>query len=263
MKDILYQVKNRVGIITLNRSAKKNAFDDSLLSQLQSILDEAINDDNVEVLLLNASGAHFSAGADIAWMQRMGELSESENHQDAMVLARVMFTLHHCPKPTVTAVQGAAFGGGVGLVAACDIAIATPTTRFCFSEIKLGLIPAVISPYVIKALGERTARWLFLSAEPFDGIQARQWNMVQYCVEENLLAEFSMNYAQKLAEMPPEALLSCKKLSFDVANQDITPELMQRTAALIAEKRVSAEGQLGLCAFLNKEKPDWKRKSHV
>ncbi|WP_028387972.1 enoyl-CoA hydratase-related protein [Legionella fairfieldensis] len=257
MTDLLNELQGRIYIITLNRVSKHNAFDDHLLAALQCCLDEAINDSQVRVILLKANGRHFSAGADLAWMQRMAQFDETENINDALVLARVMRTLHQSPKPTIAMVQGSAFGGGAGLAAACDIAIASRSARFCFSEVKLGLIPAVISPYVVKAIGERTAKHLFMTAEVFDADYAKQLHLVQHCVADEELWPFTLNYAEQIAKLAPQAVSACKSLVDQVSEQPVNEDLMRQTAVLIAKKRVSAEGQQGLQAFLNKETPHW------
>ncbi|KTC81454.1 enoyl-CoA hydratase [Legionella brunensis] len=254
---LLSELHNQIFIITLNRVDKHNAFDDSLLATLQTILDEAINNLQVRVILLKANGRHFSAGADLTWMQRMAQFNEEENLRDAMVLARVMSTLNQSPKPTIAVVQGSAFGGGAGLAAACDITIAASTARFCFSEAKLGLIPAVISPYVVKAIGERAAKWLFMTAETFHAEQAKQLGLVHYCIAENELGDFSLHLAEQITKLAPQAVRDCKSLVDNVVNKPIDEELLRYTASLIAKKRVSAEGQQGLHAFLNKETPNW------
>ena len=168
MSDVLSELQEHVLLITLNRIKKHNAFDDTLLNDLQLILDHAQDNQQVRVIILKSNGRHFSAGADLAWMQRMATFSEEENLADAKRLAHLMYSLYNSKKPTIAMVQGAAMGGGAGLVAACDVAIASHTAHFCFSEVKLGLIPAVISPYVIKAIGARAATSLFMSAELFD-----------------------------------------------------------------------------------------------
>lgn len=257
MTDILYETQNHVHILTLNRVNKHNAFDDNLLTDLQLLLDKAIADPSIRVIVLKANGKHFSAGADLAWMQRMAAFSEAENLADAKVLARVMYTLNQSPKPTIAIVQGAAYGGGAGLVAACDIALAAHTAQFCFSEVKLGLIPAVISPYVVKAIGEKAATWLFMSAELFDAKRAFELQLVQHCVPEDELLAYGLHYAQQIAQLAPGAVRAAKALVRKVAHQPITEELQHITADLIAKQRVSAEGQQGLQAFLNKEKPTW------
>lgn len=257
MNDLLSELKDRIFIITLNRVAKSNAFDDHLLLNLQQTLEEALANPVARVIILKANGRHFSAGADLAWMQRMAEFNEAENIKDAMVLARVMYTLNQSPKPTIAMIQGSAFGGGAGFAAACDIAIAASTARFCFSEVKLGLIPAVISPYVIKAIGERVAKSLFMTSEIFDAEKAKKIHLVQHCVNYEELESFTLNYAKQIADQAPEALNACKSLINQVSGRIINEELMLQTATLIAKKRVSAEGQKGLRAFLNNEIPNW------
>lgn len=257
MSDLLTELADRVYIISLNRIEKHNAFDDQLLAELQSTLDQAITNPQVRAIILRANGKHFSAGADLSWMQRMAAFSEEENVQDALVLAKVMHTLHHSPKPTLAVVQGAAFGGGAGLAAACDIALAATTARFCFSEVKLGLIPAVISPYVVKAIGERAAKHLFMTAEIFDAEKARNLQLVQHCVSEEKLDDFSLDYAQGITRLAPQAVSACKTLVDQVSNKPVDQQVLEQTALLIAKKRVSAEGQLGLKAFLNKETANW------
>lgn len=255
--NLLIEQQKHVLLITFNRIEKHNAFDDVLLTDLQIALDAAQDDAETRVIVLKSNGRHFSAGADVSWMQRMAQFSEEENRADAEVLARVMFTLNKSPKPTIAMVQGAAFGGGAGLVAACDIAIAGQSAKFCFSEVKLGLIPAVISPYVIKAIGERAATWLFMSAEQFDAKRAYELQLIQHCVADEELLSYTMNYAQTIAQLPPNAVLETKSLVRHVANRPIDETLQIQTAALIAKKRVSAEGQRALQAFLKKETVRW------
>ncbi|MCA0404477.1 MAG: enoyl-CoA hydratase/isomerase family protein [Proteobacteria bacterium] len=257
MSNLNAELKDKLFILTLNRSEKHNAFDDLILKDMQAFLDEAINTPKARAIILRANGKHFSAGADLNWMQRMVSFSQEENEQDAMVLAKVMHTLHTSPKPTLALVQGSAFGGGAGLAAACDIAIAAENARFCFSEVKLGLIPAVISPYVVNAIGARAANHLFISAEMFDAEKAQQLGLVQKIVTEDLLLDFGLDYAMQLTKLAPEAIAQSKKLVADIANQPIDESLLEKTAALIAKKRISAEGQKGLKAFLNKETPNW------
>ena len=252
MLNLLTEIKNQVFFMTLNRMEKHNAFDDELILTLQQALNDAIQNSDVRVIVLRANGKNFSAGADLAWMQRMASFTEAENLADAQQLANLLFTLYTCPKPTLAMVQGAAFGGGAGLVAACDIAIAADSARFCFSEVKLGLIPAVISPYVIRAIGERAATWLFMSAETIDAERAANLNLIQYHVKDEALLSYTMDYVTKLINLPAEALQDCKALVRTVTNNPIDTALQTKTAGLIAKKRCSAEGQAGLQAFLNK-----------
>ncbi|WP_133137324.1 enoyl-CoA hydratase-related protein [Legionella rowbothamii] len=257
MSDLLFEIQDHLCLLTLNRVSKHNAFDNSVLAEMQSKLDAAVASPQVRVIIIKANGKHFSAGADLSWMQDMALYSEEENLNDAMVLARLMYTLNQSPKPTLAMVHGAAFGGGAGLAAACDIAIAATSARFCFSEVKLGLIPAVISPYVVKAIGERNAKTLFMSAEIFDASKALALGLVQHCVAEEELLEFTLNYAQQISNNAPDAVKASKNLAAQVANQPINEALLYYTASLIAKKRVSPEGQQGLNAFLNKKTPNW------
>jgi len=254
MSDILSELQDHILLITLNRVNKHNAFDDTLLCELQQILDKAASDSDIRAIILKANGQHFSAGADLAWMQRMAHFSEEENVADANILAKLMLTLHQHPKPTIAMVQGAAMGGGVGLVAACDIAIAATTAKFCFSEVKLGLIPAVISPYVIKAIGERATLGLFMSAETFDAKRALELQLVQHCVAEEELLPYTLKYAQQLTQWPAGAVKAAKSLVRQVAGMPIDEKVQHLTATLIAKQRVSAEGQHGLKTFLEKKK---------
>lgn len=257
MSDLLNEIQERLCLLTINRVNKHNAFDDQLLAAMLEQLNDAINNPKVNVIVLKANGKHFSAGADLGWMQRMAQFSKEENQKDALVLARVMYTLSQSPKPTIAMVQGSAFGGGAGLAAACDTVIAANTARFCFSEVKLGLIPAVISPYVVKAIGVRAAKSLFMSAEVFDANRAMEFNLIHHCISETELLEFTLQYARQVSNNAPEAVRAAKKLAEYVNNKPIDEELMHYTAALIAEKRVSFEGQHGIQAFLNKETPNW------
>lgn len=266
MSDLLSEIHDHLCILTLNRVSKHNAFDNHLLTEIQEQLNSAIADSHVRVIVLKANGTHFSAGADLAWMQNMAAFNEEENVKDAMVLGNVMYTLNKSPKPTVAMVHGSAFGGGAGLAAACDLAIASQSARFCFSEVKLGLVPAVISPYVVQAVGERNAKALFMSAEIFDASKALALHLVQHCVPEEHLLEFTLNYAQQIANNAPEAVRASKQLVTYIADKKIDEELVYYTASVIAQKRISAEGQHGLNAFLKKETPNWsknQRGTHV
>jgi methylglutaconyl-CoA hydratase len=185
-------------------------------------------------------------------MQRMAEFSEEENFEDAKILARVMHTLYHLKKPTIAMVQGAAIGGGAGLVAACDVSIAAQSATFCFSEVKLGLIPAVISPYVIKAIGERVASGLFMSAETFNAKRALELNLIQHTVPDDELLLYTRQYAQQMAALPISAVSAAKSLVRQVAHLPIDEKSQHLTASLIAKQRVSPEAQKGLKSFLNK-----------
>lgn len=253
MTFLITEYKNNSCWLTLNRVEKSNAFDDQLINELIKAIDEAVANPDVRAIVLKANGKHFSAGADLAWMKRMALYSEEENFTDACELAQLMSRLYHSPKPCIAMIQGAAFGGGAGLAAACDIAIAADNALFCFSEVKLGLIPAVISPYVVKAIGERATKALFITAEAFNAERAQQLGLVQHCVDLASLESFTEKHVEAIINNAPIAVCDAKKLVEKVVNRPIDQELIEETAMLIAKKRVSEEGQNCLQAFLNKK----------
>lgn len=260
--DILIDSERHDGVLWLwlNRPAVNNAFDDRVIAQLTAALDAAATDDTVRAVVLGGRGKHFSAGADFHWMQRMVELDHAGNVADAMELARLMRTLHELPKPTVALVQGAAYGGAVGLACCCDIVLAADNATFCLSEVKLGLIPAVISPYVIAAMGARQATRWFLTAEVFDARQAQAIGVAHEVVPVDELPARVQALLTALRQNGPQAVRAAKQLIHDVAGQPIDNELMQLTAERIAGIRVGAEGQEGLRAFLGKRPPAWRTK---
>lgn len=257
MSDLLSEIQDNICLLTINRANKRNAFDNHLLAEMSTQLEKANANPHIRVIILKGNGEHFSAGADLNWMKSMADFNEQENFKDALVLGHLMYNLYHSPKPTLAMVQGSAFGGGAGLAATCSIAIAATSARFCFSEVKLGLIPAVISPYVVKAIGERAAQMLFMSGEVFDASRALSLNLVQHCVADDQLFEFTFKYATQISNNAPDAVKQSLQLARYVANKPINEELMHYTASLIAQKRTSAEGQQGLNAFLNKTTPQW------
>lgn len=257
MSDLVYDLQDHISLLTINKVQKRNAFDNPLLLAMTQLIERATMDSKVRVIILKANGAHFCAGADLGWMNSMVAFSEEDNIKDALVLANLMYCLYHCPKPIIAMIQGSAFGGGAGLAAASSIAIAGASARFCFSEVKLGLIPAVISPYVVKAIGERPAQALFMSGEVFNATKALSLKLIHHCVPDDELFEFTLNYAQQISHNAPEAVKQSLQLVRYVANKPIDKELISYTASLIAKKRVSEEGQQGLNAFLNKETPNW------
>lgn len=254
-----FHIKQRVAYVTLNRPEKHNAFDDSVIAELQQAFDQAARDTSVRALVLAAEGKSFSAGADLGWMQRMAGYSLAENRRDADALAKMLHTLNTLPFPTLARVQGAAFGGAVGLVSCCDLAVASPRASFCLSEVKIGLIPATISPYVIAALGERAARRYFLTAERFSADAAKALGLVSEIADEAELDAVIDTLLSTLLANGPAALCAAKKLVADVSNHPIDQTLIDDTSARIAAIRVSPEGQEGLQAFLQKRKPQWQR----
>ena len=246
--------------VTLNRPDVHNAFDDKLIALLTRELDALDRNPTVGVVVLAAAGKSFCAGADLKWMRRMAEYSEAENQADAEALAALMKTLNRLSKPTVAEVQGAAYGGGVGLICCCDIAIASEAAQFSISEVKLGLIPSVISPYVVAVIGERQARRYALGAETFDAIEAKRIGLVhEVTAAEDLQAAVDAMVEALLAN-GPAAMVETKDQIAGVANRPVDDRLIAATAARIARIRVSDEGREGVAAFLEKRKPGWARK---
>lgn len=248
-----------VGYVTLTRGEIHNAFDDQLITALTSAFKAMEKNSDVEVVVLNAEGKSFSAGADLNWMRRMADYSWEKNFQDSKALAKLMHTIYSMSKPTVCMVQGAAFGGGVGLVACCDIVIASERASFCLSEVKLGLIPAVISPYVVKAIGERQAQRYFLTAERFKANQARDFGLVHVVVAEDELENKSNDIISTLLSNGPQAVVAAKDLIRAVEGKTIEQNLMDETAKRIADIRASEQGKEGLNAFLEKRPADWSK----
>ncbi|MBT8450256.1 MAG: enoyl-CoA hydratase/isomerase family protein [Gammaproteobacteria bacterium] len=243
--------------VTLNRPEIHNAFDDQLIAEITTTFQALAKDDAVRVVILSSEGRSFSAGADLNWMRRMADFSEEENFEDSLKLAECMYSIYQMPCPVIAKVQGAAFGGGVGLVACCDIAIASKHASFCLSEVKLGLIPAVISPYVIQAMGRRQAQRYFVSAEKFNANQAKRMGLVTDVLEAELLNDHVMALAKQIASNGPEAVIAAKRLINTVANQAINQTLNTQTARTIAQIRASEQGKEGVSAFLGKRTPDW------
>ena len=246
-----------VARLRMTRAQVHNAFDAVLIAELTSALEQVAGDGAVRVLVLEAEGASFSAGADLHWMRGMAAASEAENREDSLALARLMRTLDELPKPTIAAVQGAAFGGGVGLVACCDIAIGVSDAKFGLTEAKLGLLPAVISPYVVAAIGARNARRYFATAEIFDAAEALRIGLLHKVVNATALDTAVQRQVDLLLNAGPVASASAKTLVRAVVAHADGAKHDADNAALIARLRVSPEGQEGLSAFLDKRKPHW------
>jgi len=254
---LLVEFENGVTTLTLNRPEVNNAFDDKVIELLIMALDDCNADDEVKVVKLKGAGKHFSAGADLNWMRRMADLDYSANREDAGQLARLMSTLYNLSKPTIAEVHGASYGGAVGLVSCCDIAIAAERSSFCLSEVKIGLTPAVISPYVVKAMGERQARRYFISAEVIDAQKALGLELVHEVVPADELTQRVDDLITLMLKNGPKAMGISKALVQKVANEKLDENLNHYTRDLIAEVRVSEEGQEGLTAFLEKRKAGW------
>ncbi len=254
---LLIEHAGPVARVRLNRPDLHNAFDAGLIAALTDGLSAIGENPSVRVVVLEGAGASFSAGADLSWMRGMAAASESENRSDALALARLMRTLDELPKPTIARVHGSAFGGGVGLVACCDIAIAADTAKFGLTEARLGLLPAVISPYVIAAIGTRQARRWFATAELFDAATALRLGLLNDVVTPDQLDAAVLKQIELLLKAGPVAAASAKTLIRSVAEAAHRDALDADNASLIARLRISPEGQEGLSAFLDKRPPDW------
>lgn len=250
-------IENAVATVTLNRPEVHNAFNESVIADLIDCFDKVDTDPEVRVMILQGKGKSFSAGADLNWMKKMASFTEAENQADAEQLALMLSKLYYLSKPTIAKVHGSVFGGAVGLVACCDIVIASRLSKFCLSEVKLGLIPATISPYVIGALGARNAKRLFMTAEVFSARKALELGLISETVSEEDLDYEVSKIADGLLKNGPVAVSLAKKLVDIVTNQNIDETLRTTTSKQIAQVRVSAEGQEGLTAFLEKRPANW------
>lgn len=256
---LLDVTRGGAAIITLNRPEKHNAFNADIIARLSDIFETLrANTDEARVVFLRGAGKSFSAGADLEWMQAAADWTHDDNLEDALGLARMLKRLYDLPQTTVALVQGAAMGGGAGLMAACDIAVAVKDAKIRFSEVRLGLTPATISPFVVKAIGPRYARALFATGEGFDGEFAHKIGLAQYLVDSADELDDMMEHLGKLAfHAAPQAVAEAKRLVDMVADHPIDDGLLRKTAHQIADRRVSAEGRDGLAAFLEKRKPFW------
>jgi methylglutaconyl-CoA hydratase len=261
-EQVLFDVDSRgVATVTLNNPDKHNAFDDSIIFALNHLFQAIAQHHDINVMVLASTGKNFSAGADLAWMQRMASYSYEENLSDANALAQMLKNLNFLPQPTIAKVQGAAFGGAVGLASCCDIVLASDKASFCLSEVKLGLIPATISPYVVNAIGQKSSRRYFQTAERFFADKAQQLGLVDEIYPLSTLDSAVTEMVNTLLANGPLAVRQAKQLAFDVAYQDIDDTLIKNTCERIAAIRVSAEGQEGLTAFFEKRQPAWQAES--
>ena len=249
--------KDGVARVTLNRPELRNAFDDKLIGELKRAFTDVEKDQTVRVMVLAGNGPAFCAGADLNWMKRMSGYSYDQNLADAKGLAEMLATLDRLPKPTIARVHGPVFAGGTGLVAACDIAVGTPEAKMCLSEAKLGLSPATISPYVLRAMGEREARRYFLTAEIFDAQEAFRIGMLSLLVPANELDANVESLVKHLLAGGPEAHAKIKALIRTVTGRRPDDALVAETAKQIAEIRGSPEGKEGIASFLEKRKAAW------
>ncbi|MES2973982.1 MAG: enoyl-CoA hydratase/isomerase family protein [Pseudomonadota bacterium] len=257
MNHITLETTGAVATVTLNRPDVRNAFNDEVILELTQVFRDLGARDDVRCIVLAAAGTAYCAGADLNWMKRMADYTREQNLADAGQLGEMLRVIYTCPKPTIAKVQGDVYAGGTGLVAACDIAISVDTASYCLSETRIGLIPATISPYVIRAMGARAAHRYFLTAERFSAAEAYRIGFVHEVVVAGELEAKTGELARTLVNCGPAAVKATKKLVQDVAEKDITPELIAMTVSGIADIRVSPEGREGVQSFLQKRKPGW------
>lgn len=256
-RTVVVAIRNSIALVTLNRPEVRNAFDETLIAELTQILHSLGADDAVRAVVLMGAGASFCAGADLQWMKKMASFSKAQNLADAKALAAMLATLNQLPKPTVARVHGAAFGGGVGLVACCDIAIGAQDAVFALSESTLGLIPATISPYVIEAVGARAARRYFLSGERFPAAEAFRLGLLHDLAQASELDDRINELLGFLVTAGPRAQAECKALIRAVAHRPIGAAVIADTAVRIAKVRASDEAKEGVAAFLGKRSAAW------
>lgn len=257
MTTVQVECSGAVARVCLNRPEVRNAFNDEVIAELTQAFTALGARDDVRVIVLAAEGAAFCAGADLNWMRRMADYSREDNLADAGRLAHMLRVLQTCPQPTVARIQGDVFAGGVGLVAACDMAVSVDTAGYCLSEVKLGLIPATIGPYVIRAMGARAAQRYFLTAERFSAQEARRIGLVHEVVGAEALDAKVQDLVAALVVASPHAVRACKRLVHDVAGRTLDDALVAHTVRQIADIRASDEGREGVQAFLQKRKPHW------
>ena len=246
-----------VATITLTQPDVRNAFSDAVIADITRAFEFVGAQASVRAVVLAAEGPAFCAGANLNWMRAMADYTREENLADAGKLAEMLRVIYECPKPTIARVQGDVYAGGMGLVACCDMAVAANNAGFCLSEVKIGLIPATISPYVIRAMGPRASHRYFLTGERFDAAEALRIGFVHQVVEGDALDAAVDGLLKHLLSAGPAAVRACKKLVLDVAEREINAALIEATVEGIADIRASAEGKEGVQAFLNKRKPNW------
>lgn len=254
---LIVEKTNLIVTLALNRPEVHNAIDDELIALMISALETIQKDDEIRVVILKANGKSFSAGADVNWMQKMLHYTKEENLNDSRQLATLMNKLYHLNKPTIALVQGAAFGGALGLIACCDIAIAADIATFCLSEVKLGLIPAVISPYVIQAIGVKGFSRYAITAEVFNAATAKELGLINEVISTEELTHKAEEIITAILKNSPKAIAAVKNLLHTVQQKPLDQTMIQYTAEQIAAIRISNEGQEGLMAFLEKRKPKW------
>jgi methylglutaconyl-CoA hydratase len=257
MKHLELQFSAGVAVVTLNRPEVRNAFNEEVIAEMTAVFSELADRQEVRCIVLGGKGPAFSAGADLNWMQRMASYTRDENVADAAALANMLRTIYQCPKPTIARVHGDAYAGGAGLVAACDIAVSADTAAYCLTEVRLGLVPATISPYIVRAMGARNAHRYCLTGERFAAAEALRIGLVHEVVPADKLDAKVAEVAQAACLGGPSAVKACKAILQEVAGKDISQLLIDRTVHTIADVRVSEEGREGIGAFLARRPPQW------
>lgn len=256
-KNILLNIENKIATITLNRPEVHNAIDDLLIIQFNNLLKEIQSNKKIRVLIVRSNGKHFSAGADLNWMSKVKDYTEEENYKDVSLFAQLMKNLYYFPIPTIALTQGSTFGGAVGIIACCDFAISSDNSKFCFPETKLGIIPAIISPFIVKAIGLRQTKRLFLCAEMFNANYALNIGLISNIVKEDELINKGLETAHSILKCAPGAVTEIKELLLEPSIETINDNLLKTLSFKLAKLRVSKEGQEGLSAFLNKTSTSW------
>ena len=257
MSALRQEIRDGIATVTLDRPEKRNAFDDAIIDELIATFHGVAGNETIRAVVLASTGPVFSAGADLAWMQRMAGYGEAENLADARRLAEMLRTLDELPQPTIARVHGAAFGGAVGLIACCDIAVATDAAKFSLSEVRLGIMPSTIGPYVMRAIGPRAARRYFQTAELFDAREAHRLGLVSEVVEPGALDDAVDRIIGAVRKGGPHAQRAAKKLIRDLGGRPVDAGLIEETAQRIAKLRATDEAKGGFAAFLEKRKPPW------
>jgi len=255
---LILTIAGQVATVTLNRPDVRNAFNETMIAEVTAAFQALDERDDVRAVVLTANGKAFCAGADLNWMKKMAGYSDEENRADAMRLAAMLSAVYRCDKPVIARVSGDAYAGGMGLICACDMVVALDTARFCLSEARLGLIPATIAPYVIRALGEQASRRYFVTAELFDCATALRLGLVSEAVSEAQLDATVQQLVETLCANGPHAVRACKQLVQDIAGHELDETLIADTASRIARVRASAEGREGVASFLEKRTPSWR-----
>jgi len=254
---IEFEVNNDIGIVWLNRPQIHNAFNEVMITEVLDIFTEVNNMDHIKIVILRGRGKSFCAGADLNWMGGVAGYTFEQNYAESLNLSRCFYAIYTCAKPTIAVVHGAAIGGANGLLAACDFAYADDNTTFSLSEVKIGIVPACISPYVTKRVGEYGSKELMLTGKRFKGPEAEKHRLINQSFNSGLLEEHLESVIALLRTSGPKAMTHCKNLIYEISNNLTLEEAITYTAKMIAEIRASDEGQEGMAAFLNKRKPNW------